>query len=77
VKKFVNILAEGRWSLPKYNVHVLGFSLPLTKTDRHQITEKLLSMAKSDKQKKTNKQTNKQKTKQKTNKKTNTHTHTK
>jgi hypothetical protein len=33
-----------------YNVHVSGFSLPPINTVCHHITEKLLSMAKNDKQ---------------------------
>jgi hypothetical protein len=45
VRKFVSLLAEGRWSLPKCIV----FSLPPIITVRHHITEKLLSMAKNSK----------------------------
>jgi hypothetical protein len=43
---------------PNASYNVSGFSLPPTITDRHHITEKMLSMAKNTKQ--TNKQTNKQ-----------------
>jgi hypothetical protein len=39
---------------PNTLYNAFGFSLPPVKTDRHHITEKLLSMAKNDKQ--TNKQ---------------------
>jgi hypothetical protein len=50
----VNLLAEGRWSLPKYIVYynVSGFSLPSIKTVCHHIhvTEKLSSMAKNHKE---------------------------
>jgi hypothetical protein len=44
VRKFVSLLAEGLFPNTLYNVS--GFSLPLIKTDRHHITEKLLSMVK-------------------------------
>jgi hypothetical protein len=58
VRKFVSLLAEvGVLSLNTlYNVS--GFSLPPIKTDRHHMTEKMLSMAKNDKQTKKKKKLN-------------------
>jgi hypothetical protein len=53
VRKFVSLLAEGRCLdglFPNTLYNASGFSPPLLKTDFHHITEKLLSMAKNDKQ---------------------------
>ena len=47
VRKFASLLAEGRWSLPRYIVP--GLSPPPIKTGRHRITEKLLSVAENNK----------------------------
>jgi nitrogen-specific signal transduction histidine kinase len=51
MRKFVSLLAEDQWSLPKYMTlnNAYGFFLPPIETDRHHITEKLLSMAKNAK----------------------------
>lgn len=46
VSKFASLLADGRWSLPRYIV--FGLSPPPTKTG-HQTTEKLLNVSESNK----------------------------